>query len=127
MTTATTLQRPFWALAFGSSLLLVTAGSLVGVESLPSIAFDIWDKAQHAVAFAWLTLCGLAAWRGHRLPWLLGTGLVAWGGLIEVLQAAGGRRHGEVADLVADLLGVVFVLVIHRIIQPQNRSDASSL
>lgn len=113
--------RTLWTSLFMASLLLVTAGSLIGPASLPALAFDVWDKAQHTLAFAWLTVCGLMAWPGRqRIPAIAG-GLAAWGGLIELLQAAGGQRHGDWADLVADIVGVVAVLIIHRLINRAPR------
>ena len=60
-----------WRLTFAISLLLVTVGSLLPTQQLPDLAFDIWDKAQHAAGFGWLMFCGLMShgWRdgGWRL------------------------------------------------------------
>lgn len=109
------MSRPVWLLAFALSLILITAGSLMPTERLPQIAFDIWDKAQHAAAFAWLTWTGLMAWRHPRHVIPVGIGLALWGGAIELLQSASGYRQGDWADLAADVLGIVFVLAMHRL------------
>lgn len=110
--------RLAWKLAFGFSVMLITVGSLLPAQQLPDLAFDIWDKAQHAAGFGWLMFCGLMAhpWRdgGKRLA----VGLGLWGALIEVLQALSGWRHGDLADLAADLLGIATVLLIWRSTRP---------
>ena len=47
-------------LLFWLSVLGITVASLVPVGMLPPQTLDVWDKAQHAIAFAWLGLCGSA-------------------------------------------------------------------
>lgn len=102
--------RPAWKLAFALSFLLITVGSLLPTQRLPDLAFDIWDKAQHAAGFGWLMLCGLMAHRWQDGGWRLAAALGLWGGIIEVLQAWSGWRHGDLSDLVADLAGIAVVL-----------------
>ncbi len=110
--------RLAWRLAFGLSLLLVTVGSLLPTRQLPDLAFDIWDKAQHAAGFGWLMFCGLMShrWRDDGVRLALGLGI--WGAVIEVLQAWSGWRHGDLADLAADILGIAVVLLIWRMARP---------
>ncbi|MDM0073099.1 VanZ family protein [Variovorax sp. J2P1-59] len=62
------------------------------------------DKINHMLAFATLALVGLAAYPG-RAPAVL-AGLLAYGVLIEVLQAFTSFRMAEWGDLGADAAGV---------------------
>ena len=64
-----------------------------------------WDKASHVLAFAVLAILGAASYPQRKTPVLLG--LVAYGGMIELLQALTGYRSAEWRDLVADGVGVV--------------------
>jgi len=89
---------------FWLGLVGVTVGSLLPVALLPPQAFDVWDKAQHALGFAWLAAWGMPAWPQRRLAVV--SGLVVWGGVIEWLQAASGWRHGDAIDWLADAIGV---------------------
>ena len=85
----------------------VLALSLSPTEVLPQEIFSIWDKAQHALAFAGLMVLGLWAYplRGKYLA----AGLMAYGLGIELAQTATGWRFGEAADLLADAVGVAAV------------------
>ena len=90
----------FWGLA-----LAITVLSLTPVEHLPPQVFDWWDKAQHALGFALLTIAArlaYSAWSGRHV-W---AGLLLYGAAIELAQAASGWRHGDVADWIADAVGV---------------------
>lgn len=77
-----------------------------------------WDKFQHALAYALLTLVAGRAFR--RLPihsgtaWLAAAGYAALvGGGLEVLQGLSrSGRFADWADLVADLLGILAVLIL---------------
>jgi hypothetical protein len=94
-------------LIFWVACLVVLALSLSPTEHLPQQIFSIWDKAQHALAFAGLMVLGLWAYplRGKYLA----LGLLAYGLGIELAQAATGWRFGEAADLLADAVGVAAV------------------
>ena len=74
-------RHAFWAL-----LLAVAVLSLMPTGYLPPQVFSLWDKAQHALAFAALAGLGLRAYPRH--PWHLATGLLVFGGAIELAQAA---------------------------------------
>lgn len=107
-----------WRLTFAISLLLVTVGSLLPTQQLPDLAFDIWDKAQHAAGFGWLMFCGLMSHGWRDGGWRLAVALGTWGAVIELLQAWSGWRHGDLGDLAADLLGIAVVLLIWRSVRP---------
>lgn len=101
-------------LAFWCSLAGLTLASLVPVEMLPPQTLDIWDKAQHAAGFAWLAFLGLWAYP-RRAPAVV-AGLIAWGGLIELMQMATGWRYGEWIDWLADAIGVGAVWLAWRLL-----------
>jgi hypothetical protein len=69
------------------------------------------DKVQHMLAFA--VLAGLAAVAWPRRLLAIGAGLLAFGGLIELLQLIPGlHRNGDLADWAADGATVTAVLLL---------------
>ena len=97
--------KPFWRIAFAGAVLGFTVLALLPGDRLPSI-FNLWDKAQHALAFAVLAVLACLGW--PRVPaWRWCLALVAYGVLIELAQAATSWRHGSVADALADAVGVL--------------------
>ena len=106
---------------FWCSAIALAVGSLVPIDLLPQQTTTIWDKGQHAFGFAWLALLGLLAHR--KKPWTVLIGLLAYGGVIELLQAATGWRYGEWLDLLADGFGIVigaFIWLGLRRLNPPN-------
>lgn len=101
-------------LAFWASLALLSVASLLPVEMLPPQALNLWDKAQHALGFAWLALLGLRAYPRHMGAVVIG--LIAWGGVIELLQLASGWRYGDWIDWLADGIGVSVVALCWRLL-----------
>ncbi len=95
----------FWLL-----LLLVIGVTLSPAAYLPPQAFSLWDKAQHALAFAALGMLGALAYP-HRVG-LLAASLLVFGGAIELAQAATGWRSGDWADWLADAVGLVAGLAL---------------
>jgi len=93
------LRWTFWLL-----LALVIGVTLSPVAYLPPQAFSLWDKAQHALAFASLAALGALAY--PRRLGLLAASLLAFGGAIELAQAATGWRSGDWADWLADAVGL---------------------
>jgi VanZ family protein len=101
------LQRvmQFMPLVFCVGLILATVLLLMPSYAVPK-AFDFYDKAQHGLMFATLTVAGLLAYpqRVKVVVW----GLVAYGGLMEVLQSLlTTTRHGDWFDWLADSVGIV--------------------
>jgi len=87
-------------------------------------AFGLSDKWLHAVSYFATSLCLLlaAVWRPGRgdgpfSAWGVrgAAALVSAGGLVQVLQVAFTTRHAELADLVADAVGVSAALIVHAI------------
>lgn len=103
----------FRVTAFWFSAILVGAMSITPVQHLPPQAFDVWDKAQHAVGFLGLGLLGLLAhpWHFARVS----VGLLIYGMCIEIAQSATGWRHGDFADWLADACGVGAAVIVHRL------------
>jgi VanZ family protein len=79
--------------------------ALTPASYLPDQVFDIWDKAQHASAF--LVLTGLGFWAFPASAMRVAVGLLVYGGMIELAQAATGWRTGDWQDWVADAIGVL--------------------
>lgn len=101
--------------AFWGCLLAVVALSLTPVQHLPPQVFSLWDKAQHAGGFTVLTLLGLWS-HPHRAITLL-VAMLALGAGIEVAQSATGWRYGDVADWLADVVGVTAAYVVWRLLR----------
>lgn len=74
----------------------------------PSAADTGWDKLNHVLAFAGPMLAGLAARArpDRRAVIVLALGLLAWGAMLEGLQTLLPPRRGELADWLADAVGV---------------------
>ncbi len=89
--------------------LLVAAVCFLAFSARPPEQLSTgWDKLNHGAAFAALTMTALLAFprRGQGLWWVL-LGLLAFGGLIEVVQGFVPSRSSEWADLLADSVGIV--------------------
>ena len=100
-------QGAFWACASAILLLALLPAS----AHLPSTG---WDKANHCLAFATLGSLGYKAFPGRIIPLLIG--LLAYGGLIEILQSFTPHRQAEWTDLLADTLGLLAVWILSRLV-----------
>ncbi len=89
----------FWALVLGVAVL-----SLLPGQYLPPQTASIWDKAQHALAFAALGAWGLRVY--PRQPERVLIGLLAFGGAIELAQSCTTWRLGDWQDWLADAVGL---------------------
>ena len=101
--------------AFWACLLGVVVLSLTPVQQLPPQVLNLWDKEQHAGGFAVLTLLGLWAYPQRAVTLL--AAMLALGVGIEVAQSATGWRYGDVADWVADAVGVAAAYALWRLLQ----------
>jgi VanZ family protein len=78
---------------------------LIPTVYLPSELFDWWDKAQHVIAFFFLSIIGTIAYQKFKGRVL--TGLFLYGGLIEILQFLTGWRSVDFIDWLADGIGIL--------------------
>jgi len=92
-----------WRLMFwGCGAVILILALMPTVPQMPTTG---WEKSNHVLAFAVLTLLGCRAYPSHIAVVLVGAML--YGGLIEVLQSFTSYRSAEWADLVADAIGVI--------------------
>lgn len=91
-----------WRLLFwGCAAAVLVLSLLPPSQPLPTTG---WDKANHMLAFAVLGVLGRRAYAGRG--WAVLLGLVAYGGLIELLQGQTGYREADWLDLLADSVGL---------------------
>lgn len=83
----------------------LVAGLVLAWDPQPApVAAHLWDKAQHAIAFALMAGTAAFAWPGHWRA--AAAGLLAYGALVEIGQAFIPGRSCDAADLLADGVGV---------------------
>ena len=95
-------------------LLLLCVISFLALAPVPPKDVDTgWDKANHALAFAVLAFVGVWAFasRPHQWLWLV-LALLAYGGGIEVAQSYLPPREADLADLLADAVGIALGLLV---------------
>ncbi|WP_354687468.1 VanZ family protein [Cupriavidus necator] len=97
-----TLTSFRWRLLFwGCAAAVLMLSLMPPSQPLPTTG---WDKANHMLAFVALGVLGRRAYAGHG--WAVLLALVAYGGLIELLQGLTPYREADWLDLLADSLGV---------------------
>ena len=94
---------------FWPGLALVTWGELAPQEPDPRVFFFLyiipWDKAQHFTAYFGLAaMATMVLGPRPRLAWAI-PGLIAYGGLMEIIQGLTGR-DASWWDLLANSIGV---------------------
>ncbi len=89
------------------ALVVVAVLLLTPAAALPKT--DIWDKLEHAAAFAGLTALGFLAFPERKCAWWLALGLVAFGSVCETLQMFVPGRDASLEDAIANLTGVLIV------------------
>lgn len=99
--------------AFWLTLLFVAWASLMPTDLLPPVLFSWWDKAEHALAYAALSVSGCLAYGNKRAQVLIA--LLILGGAIELLQHASGWRTGDLIDWLADNVGIAIGAVAARV------------
>jgi VanZ family protein len=89
-------------------LVLVLVVAWFALVPVPPRAFTTgWDKLNHASAFAALALAARLAFpAGRAAGWRIAAALLAYGGLIEIVQLFVPGRESEWADLLGDGIGV---------------------
>ena len=104
-----------WAFVVCAVAVLVLSLMPAGVR-LPDTG---WDKSNHLLAFFALASTGLMAY--PKRPAILLASLLAYGGMIEVLQSFTPDRMAEWADLLADALGLAVGWGVRRYGFPRAR------
>jgi VanZ family protein len=75
------------------------------------------DKLRHLAAFGVLAWVAVQGWGHTRATgWRIGTALLAFGVLIELVQAQVPGRHASLADVAADAAGIALGLLAARAI-----------
>jgi VanZ family protein len=91
-------------LMFWGAVSTITVFSLLPGAYLPPVAFSVWDKAQHALGFLVLGTLGLGSYPNSSVRVVFG--LLTYGAVIELAQAATGWRYGDWQDWLANAVGV---------------------
>lgn len=100
--------QPLWRAAL---LISVAAILYLATTSEPYLVpASSYDKVNHLIAFAELTVLSRLAWPGTH-PIRLILLLIAFGLLIEIIQSQLPYRDFSLADVVADAVGVVIGLL----------------
>jgi VanZ family protein len=99
----------------GWRVLLAVLAAVVGVAALAPGAdapkLGIGDKLDHLLAFVSLATAAALSWPAtRRHSTFAGVGALAYGAFIELAQTQVPGRHGDVADLAVDAVGVVLGL-----------------
>ncbi len=92
-------------LVFWCVLIAVGIVSLLPREALPET--HLWDKLEHAAAYAILCVIGVVSYPRKRTRWVLLIGLVAFGTALELGQSFVPGREASSADVIANTFGVV--------------------
>jgi VanZ family protein len=107
------LPRPLRVGLYAMAALVLLYMALAPTRDVPGVTL-VWDKAEHAGSWAVLTLLGLLLSTKRR--WAIGVFALAFGGVIEVLQAVlPFGRDGEWGDFAADAVGVAVAYFLWRI------------
>lgn len=99
-----------WRILLAMALLAILVLSLMPPSSgLPTTG---WDKSNHMLGFGTLGFLGIRSWPKRAVMVL--AALLAYGGLIEILQSLTPYRSAEWADLLADGVGLLLGLGMAR-------------
>lgn len=88
------------------ALIVVVFGELTHSNVLAFLEVDVWDKALHFTAYFGLALMTTIAVRADRRALWWALGLVAMGGVLEIVQGLTGR-DADLFDELANTLGVL--------------------
>lgn len=97
------LRAALWPALFWLAVGLTAWFALMPPQGAGEPTFG-WDKTDHLLAFGAMAVLACLAW--PRLPWVrVLAALVAYGMLIEALQALVPGREASALDVLADALG----------------------
>ncbi len=98
------MMRKLAKFAFSIGLVSVIVLSLLPQETLPETG--MWDKMNHALAYAVLAVLGGFGFKGWRSLLMVGIGLVLLGAGLELAQSVISYRDGSITDALANFVGV---------------------
>jgi hypothetical protein len=107
--------RRVWHLAGALVLGLVLIGTLLPAMGFwPDISFRsiiALDKWQHALTFLFLSVW-FSGQYARQAYWRIGLGLVVFGGVIEIVQRSLSYRSADMADMLANIVGIGIGLAV---------------
>jgi VanZ family protein len=107
------LPRPYRLAIFALACLILLYLTLAPGKDVPGVGL-VWDKAEHAIAWAVLTGAGLLL--STRRRWAILVFAFVFGAAIEVLQGTlPFGRDGDVFDLTADTVGIAVAYAVWRL------------
>ena len=99
-----------WWLIIGWMLVF----SVIALSVLPGAAdlrMNLSDKTGHTIAYLVLTIWFAGVYNKSRYPWIV-IGLIALGGVLELMQGQFFNRSAEFADLVANCIGIIVGILL---------------
>jgi len=102
------MRGPLLRAAFWMALAAVLVLSLWPSSETPPVSTG-WDKSDHVLAYLVIGLLGFAAYGSRLRLWLA---LLAYGGVVELLQALTVYRTASWNDWFADALGLGLAFVV---------------
>ena len=105
------MRLALWRWALGLCMLAILVLSLAPPSS--SLPTTGWDKSNHLLGFAVLAFFSHWAWPARTAVAL--AALLAYGGLIEVLQSFTPYRYADFVDLFADGVGLLLGELVARL------------
>ena len=109
-----------WKPAFWSCAVAVLVLSLL--PATPELPTTGWDKSNHFLGFCVLAVLGLQAYPARLIHVV--TGLLIYGGAIELLQSLTSYRLGDWLDWLADAIGVMIGVAISSVTRAWRSSPA---
>ncbi len=100
----------FWAGVIGLSVVTVTPG-----EYLPHTGINLWDKLQHVLAYAGVSVLGGLAYPAKKNIAAMFFGLFALGATLEVIQSFVPNRVPGLGDAIANAVGTGIGLFVERL------------
>ena len=104
--------RRVMVMGFWAALVCVGTVAMLPSSALPPqfSLFDIWDKAQHALAFTVLGIWGLMIY--PLRPWHVLLGLLCFGGVFVFCHAQTSWRFADWHDWLADAVGLALATAL---------------
>jgi VanZ family protein len=107
------LPRPLRLAVYVLACLILLYITLAPGKDVPGVGL-VWDKAEHATAWAVLTGAGLLLSTKRR--WMIPLFAFLFGAAVEILQAVMPLgRDGDVRDLIADSVGIIAAWAVWRL------------